>query len=102
MRFVVPGFFFAGLLAIPILLMYMLKLRRKTVQVSSILLWEALLRDRQANTPWQRLKRNLLLLLQLVILAALVLALARPGHSLVQPHRVPREIDVNKAVTAFL
>lgn len=66
-------------LAIPILLLYMLKLRRKPAQVSSTLLWERLLRDQQANTPWQRLKRSLLLLLQLLILAALVLALARPA-----------------------
>ncbi len=66
-------------LAVPILLLYMLKLRRKPVQVSSTLLWERLLRDQQANTPWQKLKRNLLLLLQLLILAALVVAFARPA-----------------------
>lgn len=66
-------------LAVPILLLYMLKLRRKPVQVSSTLLWERLLRDQQANTPWQKLKRNLLLFLQLLILAALVFALARPA-----------------------
>lgn len=66
-------------LAVPILLLYMLKLRRKSVQVSSTLLWERLLRDQQANTPWQKLKRNLLLFLQLLILAALVFALARPA-----------------------
>ncbi len=66
-------------LAIPILLLYMLKLRRKPVQVSSILLWQRLLRDQQANTPWQKLKRNLLLFLQLLILAALAFALARPA-----------------------
>lgn len=66
-------------LVVPILLLYMLKLRRKSVQVSSTLLWERLLRDKQANTPWQKLKRNLLLFLQLLILAALALALARPA-----------------------
>jgi Ca-activated chloride channel homolog len=67
-----------GLLAIPILIMYMLKLRRREVEVSSTLLWQLLLRDREANAPWQRLRRNLLLFLQLLLLAALVLALARP------------------------
>ncbi len=46
--------------------------------VSSTMLWQKLLRDREANAPWQKLRRNLLLLLQLLILAALVLALARP------------------------
>jgi hypothetical protein len=48
------------------------------VEVSSVLLWQMLLRDREANAPWQRLKRNLLLLLQLLLLALLVIALARP------------------------
>ncbi|RPJ21400.1 MAG: VWA domain-containing protein [Chloroflexi bacterium] len=79
MQFLTPlGFWLAGL-AIPIILLYMLKLRRKQVQVSSTLLWTQLLRDQQANAPWQKLKRNLLLILQLLILAALVLALVRPA-----------------------
>ena len=56
----------------------MLKLRRREVEVSSTLLWQMLLRDREANSPWQRLRRNLLLFLQLLLLLALVLALARP------------------------
>src|SRR5207248_2249293 len=41
-------------------------------------LWEQALRDVQANAPWQRLRPNLLLLLQLLAVAILVLALARP------------------------
>jgi hypothetical protein len=68
-----------GLLALPILILYMLKLRRREVEVPSTLLWQLLLRDRQANAPWQRLKRNLLLFLQLLILGALAFALARPA-----------------------
>jgi hypothetical protein len=79
MKFLTPAAFGFLTLAIPILLLYMLKLRRKPVQVSSTLLWEQLLRDRQANAPWQKLRRNLLLFLQLLILAALSLALARPA-----------------------
>lgn len=81
MNLLSPLFLLFSLLAVPILILYMLKLRRREVQVSSNLLWEMLLRDRQANAPWQRVKRNLLLLLQLLILAALVLALARPAIS---------------------
>jgi hypothetical protein len=78
LSFLTPIFLLLGLLAIPIILMYMLRLRRREVMVSSTLLWQKLLRDREANAPWQKLRRNLLLLLQLLILAALVLALARP------------------------
>lgn len=78
MAFLTPLFLLFGLLAGPIILLYMLRLRRREVLVSSTLLWRKLLRDREANAPWQRLRRNLLLLVQLLILAALVLALARP------------------------
>ncbi len=78
MPFFAPLALLLGLLAIPVLVLYMLKLRRREVEVSSTLLWQLLLRDREANAPWQRLKRNLLLLLQLLLLAALVIALARP------------------------
>jgi len=78
MSFLTPLALIGGLLAIPILLLYMLRLRRREIPVSSTYLWQQLLLDREANTPWQRLRRNLLLLLQLLILALLVLALARP------------------------
>jgi hypothetical protein len=78
MSFLTPLFLLLGLLAGPIILLYMLRLRRREMLVSSTLLWQKLLRDREANAPWQKLRRNLLLILQLLILAALVLALARP------------------------
>jgi len=78
MSFLTPLALTFAALSIPILILYMLKLRRRDVLVSSTLLWQRLLRDREANAPWQRLRRNLLLLLQLLILALLTLALARP------------------------
>lgn len=78
MGLLVPGALALTALALPIIVFYMLKLRRQEVLVSSIMLWQQVLRDREANAPWQRLRRNLLLLLQLLILALLVLALARP------------------------
>ncbi|MBX3058785.1 MAG: VWA domain-containing protein [Anaerolineae bacterium] len=78
MAFLAPLFLLLGLLAAPIILLYMLRLRRREMMVSSTLLWQKLLRDREANAPWQKLRRNLLLILQLIILGLLVLALARP------------------------
>ncbi|MFL7791336.1 MAG: VWA domain-containing protein [Anaerolineae bacterium] len=78
MGFLTPLALAFATLSIPILILYMLKLRRRDVLVSSTLLWQRLLRDREANAPWQRLRRNLLLFLQLAILALLTLALARP------------------------
>src|SRR5918999_6115673 len=69
----------AGAIAIPALLvLYFLKLRRREVAISSTLLWRKAIQDLQVNAPFQRLRRNLLLLLQMLLLALLLLALARP------------------------
>lgn len=78
MNFLTPTFLALAALAAPIIILYMLRLRRREAPVSSIMLWQRLMQDREANAPWQKLRRNLLLLLQLLILAALVIALARP------------------------
>lgn len=69
------------LLAIPIILLYLLRLQRREQTVSSTLLWRQVVLDREANTLWQRLRRNLLLLLQLLTLLFLVFALVRPYFS---------------------
>lgn len=61
-----------------IVLMYILKLRRQDVIVSSTFLWRQVIRDVQANAPFQKLRKNLLLLLQLIAAALIIFALARP------------------------
>ncbi|HUF37260.1 MAG TPA: BatA domain-containing protein [Anaerolineales bacterium] len=77
MNFLNPLGLWFLLFALPIVLLYLLKIRRKDYEISSTMLWRMALRDKQANAPWQKLRRNLLLLLQLVILSALVFAVAR-------------------------
>lgn len=68
-----------GLLFIPLVLaMYLLKLRRDERVVPSTMLWQRLLTDVEANAPWQRLRRSLLLLLQLLLVLILALLAARP------------------------
>ncbi len=61
-----------------IVLLYLLKLRRREVVIPSVLLWQRAVQDVQANAPFQKLRRNLLLLLQLMALAAIVGGLAAP------------------------
>src|SRR5436190_9740489 len=78
MRFLAPmAFYFA--LAIPVVvLFYLLKRKRVVRLVGSTLLWQKFLAETQANAPFQRLKHNWLLLLQILLLILAVLALARP------------------------
>ncbi len=78
MGFLVPAALgFAAILP-GIVALYFLKLRRKEKEVSSTWLWRPILRDRQANSLWQRLRVTPLLLLQLLAAMALVLAAGHP------------------------
>jgi Ca-activated chloride channel homolog len=79
MNFLSPFALLLGTLAVPLLLLYFLKVRRRQVPVSSLLLWQAALRDREASTFFQRLQRDPLLILQILALLALTVALARPA-----------------------
>jgi len=79
MSFLAPVMFWAAAVAVPaLLLLYFLKLRRREEAVSSTFLWRRAVQDLQVNAPFQRLRKSLLLLLQLLILAAAIFALARP------------------------
>jgi hypothetical protein len=75
---------YAAAVSVPLLLLlYFLKLKRQEHVVSSTLLWKRAVQDLQVNAPFQRLRRNILLLLQLLILLSVLLALAGPIFSLV-------------------
>lgn len=72
------GLWLLGLLG-PLLLLYVLKVRRERVRVSSTWLWQAAVRDMLAKSPWQRLRGRFLLIVEALALLALGLALARPA-----------------------
>ncbi|MEN6328118.1 MAG: BatA and WFA domain-containing protein [Syntrophomonas sp.] len=61
-----------------IIVLYLLKPRYQEITVSSTYLWEQVLKDMEASTPWQRLRKNLLLILQLLAALLLLTALCRP------------------------
>ncbi len=76
--FLAPAFL--GFLAlIPVIvLLYLLKLRRTEIVIPSTYLWIKSLQDLTANAPFQRLRKNLLLLLQIIAVLLLAIALGRP------------------------
>ena len=84
MNFLAPAAF-AFAAAIPVVtLFYLLKRKRVVRLVSSTVLWQKFLAETQANAPFQRLRHNWLLVLQVLLLLLAVLALARPyfaGHT---------------------
>jgi Ca-activated chloride channel homolog len=70
---------FAFATSIPIVIVfYLLKRKRVVKLVSSTLLWQQFLADTQASAPFQKLRKNWLLYLQILLLALAVLALTRP------------------------
>jgi len=81
MHFLAPlAFTFAA--AIPVvILFYLLKRKRVVRLVSSTLLWQKFLAETQASAPFQKLRKNWLLILQIILLTLAVLALARPYFS---------------------
>jgi len=78
MNFLAPAAF-AFAAAIPVVvLFYLLKRKRVVKLVSSTLLWQKFLSETQASAPFQKLRKNWLLILQLILLALVVVALSRP------------------------
>jgi len=78
MNFLAPAAF-AFAAAIPVVvLFYLLKRKRVVKLVSSTLLWQRFLSETQASAPFQKLRKNWLLILQIILLIIAVLALTRP------------------------
>lgn len=71
----------ALLLAIPpaIVLLYFLKLKREPLEVPSTYLWTKTVEDLHVNSIWQKLRKNLLLFLQLLLLLFAILACLNPS-----------------------
>ena len=70
--------FFLLLLIPVIILMYLLKQKAVDMPVASLFLWKEMYRNVEANTPWEKLKKNWLLILQIITVIVLIIALASP------------------------
>src|SRR5437588_4973062 len=107
-----------------VVVFYLLKVRRHDEEVSSTFLWNDLIRDLAAHEPLQRLRWNVLLVLQLIGLALITFAVARPFSEQlgqkpvqavllvdgsasmqaqdVQPSRVAKAVDAARTTLAAL
>ena len=91
MHFLAPAAF-AFALTIPVVIVfYLLKRKRVVKLVSSTLLWQKFLAETQASAPFQRLRKNWLLILQIILLILAVLALTRPYFA---AHTKPAQLRV--------
>ena len=78
-QFLSPGFAWALAAPVLILLLYLMRRRYVPRQIPSTMLWQKALRNDTANRPFQKLKKNLLLPLQLLTAILAALALMRPA-----------------------
>jgi len=70
----------AAAIALPLLvILYLLRLRRRPLRVSSTLLWEQAAQDLQVNVPLRMIRWSWLLLLHVMALCCFLVAIARPA-----------------------
>ncbi|MGG1660758.1 vWA domain-containing protein [Brevibacillus sp. NRS-1366] len=79
MQWMALGNMWFALIIPAIIVLYLLKRKVEDRVVPSTLLWQRTLQNWEAVRPWEKLRRNLLLLLQLLIACFLLLALLRPA-----------------------
>ena len=92
-----------ALLLVPLIAFYFLKLKRPRQDVSSLVLWRQVIADQRVNSPFQKFKRNLLLLLQILLLALLVFAAMQPllRSGATRAERLPVLLDVSASMAAL-
>ncbi len=77
----------AALTVPPLVALYFLKLKRTVRLVPSTLLWKRAVEDLQVNSPFQRLRKSLLLFLQLLVLGVAAFALGKPMLATAEAHQ---------------
>ena len=90
------------LLAVPLVVFYVLKIRLKRVPVSTVLFWRQIFDEKKPRSLWQRLRHLVSLLVQLILLALIVSALTEPffsGESL-NRRRVVLVLDTSASMSA--
>ena len=78
MQLAVPSALLWSLLAIPIVVFYILKIRLRRVPVSTVMFWNQIFDEKKPRSIWQRLRHLISLLLQLLFVILLMFALTDP------------------------
>jgi hypothetical protein len=96
------GWWWAAL-AIPVLLLYVLKIRLRRQPVSTLLFWDKLFDEKKPRAWWQRLRHLVSLLLQLAFLLLVVSALTDPlwGWQENRQRRVVLVVDNSASMRAM-
>lgn len=91
------------LLLIPLIVFYFLKLRRPRLDIPSLALWRQVISDQRVNSPFQKFKRNLLLLFQILLLSALVIGAMQPylSSGALRVTNLPVLIDTSASMAAL-
>lgn len=102
MSFAAPTALLLALLAAPIILFYILKIRLRRVPISTNIFWKQIFDERPPRSIWQYLRHLLSLLVQLALLALLVLAAADPilAWQTRQARRLVAVIDNSASMSA--
>lgn len=101
-QFAHPAALWLLALLIPIVLLYLLKQKRREVEVPSVLLWKQAIQDLRAHTPFQKFRSSLLLLLQILIIVLLTAILSEPylSRGIQQSQRVLLVLDASASMKA--
>ncbi|WP_411846641.1 BatA and WFA domain-containing protein [Roseibacillus persicicus] len=78
MNFLAPNLLWGLLALIPLSLIYFLKVRPRRKQTNAYFLWEKILQEKAASALFRRLRDVLSLLLMALVVAMIVMAMARP------------------------
>ena len=102
MSFALPIAFTLAALAVPIVALYVLKVRLRRVAVSTNLFWKQIYDEKPPRSFWQHFRHLLSLLLQLLCLLLIVIAIADPylSRELLESRRLVLVIDNSASMRA--
>ena len=102
MSFALPIAFTLAALAVPIVALYVLKVRLRRVAVSTNLFWKQIYDEKPPRSFWQHFRHLLSLLLQLLCLLLIVIAIADPylSRELLKSRRLVLVIDNSASMRA--